>query len=51
MILLTLLLTGFFTSDEEEYIALTPKGRETLAALLMEEVKKNAKLLDDSDDD
>jgi DNA-binding PadR family transcriptional regulator len=47
---ITLLVIHYFT-DDEEYISLTDKGRETLAALLMEEVKKNPNLLNDSDDD
>ena len=51
VIAITLFTISFFTVKEEEYISLTEKGRETLAALLMEEVKKNPNLLNDSDDD
>ena len=48
--MITLLVIHFFT-DDEEYISLTEKGRETLAALILKEVEKNPDLLNDSDDD
>ncbi len=41
----------YFTLEKQEYPALTEKGRQELASLILKEIEKNPELLNDSDDD